>query len=114
MENKIKSSSQAKTTARPNAPRRALLMVTPLPMIAPELLVGVLPVLLPVGEPEPVWEAVELPEDENEAGLTAVVGETLTVAVPTSTVKYEPARGVPRPAALMYEAKLGRVDNFFC
>jgi hypothetical protein len=95
--------SQASTTARPNALRRAPLMVTPLP-IAPELLVGVLPEPVEEAEEEPERVGVELAE--KLAGLTAVVGETLTVAVPTSTVKYEPARGNPRPAELMYVAKL--------
>jgi hypothetical protein len=99
-------SSQTNTTARPNALRRAPLTVTPLP-IAPELLVGVLPELVPVPVEELFPVAVALAEKLE--GLTAVVGATLTVAVPTSTVKYEPARGSPRPAELMYVAKL-RVD----
>lgn len=46
----------------------------------------------------------------SEAGLTASVGETLTVAFPTSTVKYEPTRGVPSFADAMYFAKL-RVNS---
>jgi hypothetical protein len=82
-------------------------MVTPLPRSAELFWVAEVPGPVPLAVLEPDRVAAELAE--NVAVSTAVVGETLTVAVPTSTVKYDPARGVPRPAELMYEAKL-RVD----
>jgi hypothetical protein len=81
-------------------------MMTPLPRSA-ELfwLVQLLaPASLTVLELEPDRVAVEMAE--NVAESTAVVRKTLTVAVPTSTVKYDPAGGIPRPAELMYETKL--------
>jgi hypothetical protein len=61
-------------------------MVTPLPRSAELFWVAEVPASVPLAVLEPDRVAVELAE--NVAVSTAVVGETLTVAVPTSTVKY--------------------------
>jgi len=66
----------------------------------------------PVGE----GDAVPVPLPDAVVGVycgsvvesTAVVGDTVILAVPSSTVKYVPPSGLPKPASVTYVVKLKR------
>jgi hypothetical protein len=96
-----------KKVVAPNKPMIDAPTAAPLSLEAALEWVEVGEPLAPVGLPEPVVVAGM----ESVAGLTEEVVPTVTVAVPTSTVKYEPASGALSFAAVTYVVKLERVQS---